>query len=157
MRDAAPSIATARSRARTTDAVLILADERPPTLWRSDVFVRSFDLDYVRLLGHRDFLSRPASAPPGSVATIEVRFPHTADLIAFEGRFHAVAGYLPSEAATRAHAAAQILTQSGTTRAHMRRALHSNRFSPVLGTLRFDPDGYAMPAPLALTPADSTP
>jgi hypothetical protein len=148
--DAAPSIEAARRRARGADAVLVLADERPPTLWRSTAFSDLFDLDYVRLLGHRDFRSIPPRAPPGSVATIEVRFPPSASRTAFEQRFHAVAGYLPDEAATRAYAAAQILTQAGTARANVRQSLRSNRFSTIVGDVKFDADGFPVSYPFAL-------
>jgi hypothetical protein len=148
----AQSITAARRRAASVDAVLVLADERPPTLWRAAAFRRSFDLEYVRTLGHREFLSIPESAPPGSVTIIETRFALSIARADFERRFHAVAGYLPGDGATRAYAAAQIVAAAGTTRAHVRHALRSRRFATVVGSLSFDADGFAVPYPLALNP-----
>ncbi|MGD0473035.1 MAG: hypothetical protein ABSB70_07430 [Candidatus Velthaea sp.] len=151
VRDDGAGIEFARRRARAVNAVLVLADERPPTLWRGDAFARAFDVDYVRFLGHRDFQLIPATAPAGSVLTIETRFAPSAARAAFERRFHAVAGYLPGDAATRAFAAAQVVAQAGLTREQTRRALRSRSFTTIVGTLTFDGDGFALPYPLALT------
>jgi hypothetical protein len=151
----AGSVAATRRRAHTADAVLVLADERPPTLWRSATFRRSFDLEYVRSLGHRDFAAIPPAAPRGSVATIEAGLASGADRDAFEQRFHAAAGYVPGNSATRAFAAAQIVASAGRTRAEVRRALRSHQFSTVGGKVTFDPDGFSRPFPfLTLAPKD---
>jgi hypothetical protein len=151
VRDAEPSIAIARRKASAADAVLVLADERPPTLWRAAAFSRSFDRAYLQLLGHRDFRSIPADVAPGSVVMIEAPLPRSASRVAFEQRFHAVAGYLPGDAPTRAYAAAQIVAQAGPTRAEIRQALRSHAFSTIVGTLTFDGDGFSMPYPLAVS------
>jgi hypothetical protein len=148
VRDDTPSIASALRRARAFDAVLVLADERPATLWRSTAFGRCFDLDYVRNLAHRDFESIPAAAPPGSIARIAPVLPRSAAHDAFGHRFHALAGYLPSDAATRAYAAVQILQVAGISRHQVRDALRSRRFSTVAGYVGFDADGFSRPYPL---------
>jgi ABC-type branched-subunit amino acid transport system substrate-binding protein len=146
--DREPAIAAARRQAGGVDAVLVFADERPATLWQSAAFARWFDRAYVRSLGHREFQAVPAGARPGSVAVIETRLARGAARDAFERRFHAVAGYLPGDAATRAYAAAQIAAAAGTTRARVRQALGSHRFSTVAGGIAFDADGFANPYPL---------
>jgi hypothetical protein len=146
----AASVSATRERARGADAVLVLADERPPTLWQAGAFRRSFDLDYVRNLGHRDFEAIPATAPGGAVATIETRFSPSAARTAFERSYHSAAGYLPGKSATRAFAAAQIVTQAGKTRAEVRRALGSRRFTTIVGGVAFDADGFWTTIPLAM-------
>jgi hypothetical protein len=145
---AAGSVAAARRRAGAADAVLVLADERPPTLWQSATFRRSFDLEYARNLGHRDFAAVPAGAARGSVATIVAGLASGADRQAFVRRFHAAAGYVPGDAATRAYAAAQIVAAAGGTRAEVLRALRVRPFSTVAGTVTFDADGFSRPFPV---------
>ncbi len=144
---AAGDVARTRRRARDFDAVLVIADERPATLWRAPAFDRWFDAPYLRDLGHRDFASIPAAAPSGSVVTIENALAAGPARAAFERRFHAAAGFLPGDAATRAFAAAQILRVAGTTRAAIRRALGTRWFGTAAGSVRFDADGFSRPFP----------
>jgi hypothetical protein len=143
----AGTIAKAQRRAGAFDAVLVVADERPPTLWRATAFRRFFNLGYVRRFGHRDFEAIPSTAPAGDVAIVETQLAQGAARAAFERRFHAAAGYRPSDAATRAYAAAQILTAAGTSRARIGLMLATGRFVTVAGGLRFDADGYSRPYP----------
>jgi hypothetical protein len=143
----AGAIAAARRRAGAFDAVLVVADERPPTLWRAKAFKRFFDLDYVRRLGHRDFEAIPPAVPAGNVTAVETQLAQGTARDAFEQRFHAAAGYRPGDAATRAYAAAQVLEAAGTTRARIGQMLAAGRFMTVAGDLMFDADGYSLPYP----------
>jgi hypothetical protein len=143
----AGAIAAARRRAAVFDAVLVVADERPPTLWRAGAFKRFFDLDYVRRLGHRDFAAIPPAVPAGSVTAVETQLAQGPARDAFEQRFHAAAGYRPGDAATRAYAAAQVLKAAGTARARIGQMLAVRRFMTVAGDLMFDADGYSLPYP----------
>jgi hypothetical protein len=142
----------ARRRAGGADAVLVLADERPPALWRSSAFRRRFDAEYVRRLGHRDFEIVPDGVPRGEVMLVREVPPNGAALRAFALRFRAAAGFVPGEDATRAYAAAQVLQDAGTTRTSVRRALARARFDTVAGPVAFDADGYREPDTLALAP-----
>ena len=139
-------------RAADADAVLVLADERPPALWRSSVFRRRFDAEYVRRLGHRDFEIVPPGTPRGDVTLVREVPPNGAAQRAFVRRFRAAAGFVPGDDATRAYAAAQILRDAGTTRTSVRRRLARGRFDTVAGPVAFDADGYREPDTLALTP-----
>ena len=151
VRDAAAA-AAARRTAAGADAVLVLADERPPALWRSSQFRQRFDTDYLRRLGHRDFEIVLNGTPPGDVLFVREVSPNGAALRAFVQRFHAAAGFVPGEEAMRAYAAAEILRRAGATRTSVRRSLARDRFDTVAGPVAFDADGYREPDTLALTP-----
>ncbi|MDB5070450.1 MAG: hypothetical protein JWM87_1561 [Candidatus Eremiobacteraeota bacterium] len=138
----APAAEAVRRRAAGADAVLVIADERPPALWRSAAFRRWFSGEYVRRLGHRDYLLVPAAARRGDVLALRETIPDGPARRDFARRFREAAGYLPGPEATRAYAAAQILRASGSDRASVRRALRDRRFDTVAGPVRFDTDGY---------------
>jgi hypothetical protein len=149
--DRAAEIAAARRRARGADAVLLLADERPPTLWRAASFARRFDLDYLRALVGRGGEAAPARTRPGDVLALEIRLPAGPARAEFARRFHAAAGFQPDEAATRAYAAAQILRSAGASRAAIASALARRRFDTVAGPVGFDADGFWRAPTLAVT------
>ena len=142
----------ARRRARDADAVLVVADERPPTLWRGSAFRRLFDRAFLTRLGHRDFLAVPAGTPRGEVLVLREVLPDGAARRAFVRRFHAQAGFLPGDDAVRGYAAAQILRAAGPGREAVRRALRGRRFDTVAGAVAFDADGYRANAVLAAAP-----
>jgi Periplasmic binding protein len=140
--DSADVFERARRLAAGVDAVLVLADERPPALWRSTAFRRGFTAEYVRRLEHRDFLVAPAGARRGDVLVLREAALDGPARRAFVQRFHAAQGFMPSPEAARAYAAAQILAAAGPDRAAVRRALRTRSFDTVLGRVRFDADGY---------------
>jgi hypothetical protein len=146
----APTIDAARRRAAEADAVLVIAGERPPALWRSAAFRRWFTGDYVRRLSHRDYLLAPPGAQPGDVLALRETIPDGPGRGDFARRFHDAQGYLPGADATRAYAAAEILRAAGSNRAGVRRALRARRFSTVVGPVRFDADGYRDGSQLSL-------
>jgi hypothetical protein len=145
-----PALEAARRRAAEADAVLVIAGERPPALWRSAAFRRWFTGDYVRRLGHRDYLLAPAGAQPGDVLSLRETIPDGPARRDFARRFHDAQGYLPGPEATRAYAAAQILRAAGSDRPGVRRALRARRFRTVVGPVRFDADGYRDGSQLSL-------
>jgi hypothetical protein len=140
-----------RRRAVAADAVIVIADDRPPTLWSSAAFRERFDVDYLRQLGHRDFRAVPDGMPRGQVVTIADLLP-VREGRAFGARFHGVAGFYPNGEAATAHAAAQILRAAGFSRAAVRRALQHGRFDTVIGSVTFDADGYRAAATLIALP-----
>ena len=143
----AGAIAAVRREVNAFDAVLVIADERPPTLWRAATFARFFTLAYVRNLGHRDYEPIPGAAAPNNVVAIGAQLPASAQRALFESRFHRAAGYRAGEVEIRAFAAAQVLASAGTSRARIAHALRFGRFATVAGTLTFDPDGFSRPYP----------
>jgi hypothetical protein len=142
------TVEAARRRALDADAVLVMADERPPTLWRSAVFRRHFDAAYATRLGHRDFISVPVGTPRGDVVVLREALPDGPARRAFVRSFHATAGFVPGDEAIRGYAAAQILRAAGSDRAGVRRALHERRFDTAAGPVVFDADGYRASAVL---------
>ncbi len=148
--DSPASVEDARARARHADAVLVVADERPATLWRSPVFQQRFDTAYLRGLGHRDFVAVPSGARRGEVVVVRETVPDGAARRGFAQRFHAAAGFLPGEAAVHGYAAAQILRAAGSGRDEVRRALRGRRFDTAAGAVTFDADGYRAGAPFAV-------
>jgi hypothetical protein len=147
----ARSADAARRRALGMDGVIVLADERPPTLWSGTAFRSGFDEAYLRRLGHRDFRAVPEGMPRGRVATLEELLPATSRL-RFSVRFHAIAGFAPNNEVAAAHAAAQILRAAGSDRAAVVHALQNRRFETVIGSVSFDADGYQATAVLAAMP-----
>lgn len=147
----ARSADAARRRAVGRDGVIVLADERPPTLWNGAAFRAHFDEAYLRRLGHRDFRAVPDGMHKGQVVTLEEPLPATPRQ-RFAVRFHAIAGFAPSNEVASAHAAAQILRAAGADRAAMVRALQHRRFETVIGSVSFDADGYQATAVLAAAP-----
>ena len=141
--DSAPAtLAVARRRALDADAVLVLADERPPALWRAAAFRRAFDCAYLRDLEHRDFQLAAAGTRRGDELVLSEELPAGPARDAFARRFHAVAGYAPDDDALRAYAAAQIVRSAGSSREQARRALAERRFVTAAGLVSFDGDGY---------------
>ncbi|MBV9440712.1 MAG: hypothetical protein JOZ24_12030, partial [Candidatus Eremiobacteraeota bacterium] len=130
------------ARARSTDAVLILADARPPILMRSAVFSATAAHGYLQQLGHRGYRIRPQGATRNDVLVLSRTTQQDRGRSSFARRFHAVAGYQPSDEAVRAYAAAEIVRSSGPTRAAVRSALRTRSFATVLGRVRFNADGY---------------
>ena len=149
---AAPAREAARQRAAAADAVLVIADERPPALWRSAAFRRWFTGEHLRRFEHRDYVLVPAGARRGDVLTLGETVPDGPARRDFARRFHDEAGYLPGPAATRAYAAAQVLRAAGSDRASVRRALRTRRFETVAGPVRFDADGYRDGSQLSAAP-----
>jgi hypothetical protein len=147
----APSAEAAHRRALDADGIIVVADERPPTLWTGSAFRGRFDLEYLRRLGHRDFQAVPDGLPRGQVATVADLLP-VKPRLAFAVRFRATAGFLPNDEAVSAHAAAQILRAAGSDRTAVRRALQRRRFDTVIGSVAFDADGYRAPALLLALP-----
>lgn len=147
----APGVEAARRRALGVDGIIVIADERPPTLWTGSAFRERFDLEYLRRLGHRDFQTVPEGLPRGQVTNVSDMLPAEPRL-AFAVRFRATAGFLPSNEAASAHAAAQILRAAGSDRTAVRRALQRGHFETVIGSVAFDADGYRMPALLLALP-----
>ena len=145
------SAVAARRRARGVDGVIVIADERPPTLWSGAAFRKGFDAEYLRRLGHRDFRVVPDGIARGHVATLEQLVPASASR-SFAARFRATAGFQPNSETETAHAAAQILGAAGSDRAAVRRALQHGRFETVIGSVTFDADGYRATALLAAVP-----
>ncbi|HEY4439614.1 MAG TPA: hypothetical protein VGN14_04120 [Candidatus Elarobacter sp.] len=133
-------------------AVLVIADERAPTLWRASTFARAFDRDYVRDLGHRGSHLIPPGVRRGDVLVIAPRFAAGTERTAFARRYHDAAGFVPDDDALRAYAAAQILRAAGRTRTQVRAALAHRRFMTAAGPVAFDRDGYWADAVLAAVP-----
>jgi hypothetical protein len=148
----AASVEAVRRRARDVDAVVVIADERPPTLWRGSAFRERFDTAYVRRFSHRDFQAIPAGTPRGQVAVLHEVRPEGNERRAFAARYRASAGFLPGDEAAAAYAAAQVLEVAGSDRAAVRRALQRRRFDTVIGSVAFDADGYRATSPLAALP-----
>lgn len=132
----------ARRRALNADAVLVIADERPATLWRGSAFRRRFDSEYLTRLGHRDFVAVPGGTASGEVVVLREVLPDGAARRAFVRRFRAAAGFVPGDEAVRGYAAAQILRAAGSDRAAVRRALRQRTFDTAAGPVVFDSDGY---------------
>ncbi len=151
------AIAAARRRAGGADAVLLLADERPATLWRATAFARRFDQGYLRGLGRRGAELLPAGTRGGEVLVVAPLLPDGPRRRAFAARFHAAAGYQPDEAATRGYAAAETLRAAGADRAAVRAALRRRRFATVAGPVGFDRDGFWADAPLAASEPPAEP
>ncbi|MEA2666041.1 MAG: Periplasmic binding protein [Candidatus Eremiobacteraeota bacterium] len=149
--DGTADVAAARRRARGADAVLLLADERPPTLWRAAAFARRFDLEYLRALRGRGGEAVPAGTRRGDALLVAGVLPQSPARAAFAGRFHTAAGFQPDEAATRAYAAAQILRGAGASRAAVAGALAKRRFDTIAGAVSFDADGFWRGARFAAT------
>ncbi len=149
--DRAADVAAARHRAGAADAVLLVADERPPTLWRAASFARRFDLGYLRALVGRGGEAVPAGTRPGDVLGLEIRLPAGPARAEFARRFHAVAGFQPDDAATRAYAAAQIVRSAGASRAAVASTLARRRFDTIAGPVSFDADGFWRDAALSAT------
>jgi hypothetical protein len=145
----ASTLEAAGRRAAGVDAVLVIADERPPALWRGAAFRRWFTGEYLRRLGHRDYLLVPAGARRGDVLALREAFADGPARRDFARRFHDAQGYVPGTEATGAYAAAQILRAAGSDRARVRRALRARRFDTVVGPVRFDADGYRDGSPLS--------
>lgn len=145
------AVASARRAARAADAVLVLADGRPLTLWRAAAFRQRFDADYLGRLGHREFEAVPAGVPAGSVVVLGEALPDSAARRAFVRRFHAAAGFVPGADATRGFAAAEVLRAAGQDRASVARALRERRFTTVAGPVAFDADGYRAGAVFSVT------
>jgi hypothetical protein len=148
----AASVEAVRRRARNVDAVVVIADERPPTLWRGSAFRERFDTAYLRQFSHRDFQAIPAGTPRGQVAVLHEVLPEGIERRAFAARYRASAGFLPGDEAAAAFAAARILGAAGSDRAAVRRALQRGRFDTVIGSVAFDADGYRATATLAPLP-----
>jgi hypothetical protein len=150
--DRAGEIETARRRARDADAVLLIAGDRAPTLWRAAEFARRFDLGYLRAMTARGGAVMPAGASPGEVLAIQLDVPDGAGRRAFGRRFRAAVGFQPDEAATRAYAAAQILRAAGRSRLAVASALARRRFATIVGPVRFGADGFWADAVLTAAP-----
>ncbi|MEA2718288.1 MAG: Periplasmic binding protein [Candidatus Eremiobacteraeota bacterium] len=147
--DGGAALEAARRKAVNADAVLVIADERPAALWRSDVFRRRFDAAYLRQLGHRDFRLVPDGTPRGGIVVLHEIVPDSPARRSFEQRFRAAAGFLPGTEAAMGYAAGQILRADGNDRASVRDALRHRRFDTVAGPVAFDADGYRSTANLA--------
>ena len=66
---------TARRRALEADAVLVIADERPPALWRSDAFRRWFTGDYCAGSGTATIASCPRRCGAATFLLCAKQFP----------------------------------------------------------------------------------
>lgn len=136
-------MAVLRAHAAGVDAVIVIADERPLIAMRSAVFRGALVSGYLQQLVHRGFSVNPTSAARGDVLVISERtLPNDPARRDFARRFHAAAGYQPSDEALRAYAAAQILAHAGTSRDAVRGALRSSAFPTAAGLVRFERDGY---------------
>jgi hypothetical protein len=146
------TIDVARYRARGADAVLVIADERPLTLWRGAAFQRFVDADYLRSLAHRDYRIVPAGASARDVVVVGERLPDGAGRRAFARRFHAAAGFQPPDEAIRAYAAAQIMRAAAAATDTVPAALRGRRFDTIAGPVRFDSYGFRSTVDLRASP-----
>jgi ABC-type branched-subunit amino acid transport system substrate-binding protein len=123
-------------------AVLVIADDRAPTVWRASAFASAFTAGYRRDLDHRGARIIPAGVRRGDVLLIAPRFAANTERAAFARRYHDAAGFVPDDDTLRAYAAAQIVRTAGRSRAQVREALARRRFRTAAGPVAFDRDGY---------------